>query len=732
MLVLATWLLLAVAGFTAALGVVGPGLFDRLAAGEPSVAGEATRGQDLLAAASTTGPSVTLIVDGAAPGDPALAAPLEAARADLLAVDGVASVTDPLSVPGGPDSAQAAGLVAADGEGLLVTAVLDDGLDEPAQDEAVAAVQERLEGLGSTLEADVPGVSTLVGGGTILFEAVAHQVEQDLVTGELIALPVSLLVMVLVFGGLAAAGMPMLGAVASIGGALASLLGFSYLTDLDASVVNVVTVLGLGLCIDYGLLVVSRFREELRALPASSAGRHRAGGPRVAPDAVAAALAATTATAGRTVVFSAVTVAISLSGLLLFEAEILRAVGAAGVSVVLVALLVALTLVPALLAVAGGSMLRRGVVSRVPGLRRVLAAFGDVPPPEGFFSRLARRVQRRPWLVVAGVLTVLGLAAAPALDIELRSSGAQLLPVDAPERVFFDTLAAEFPTASIPPVQVVGRASPEAMAPLAEQAAGLDGVRAVSPPQPVGQDLAVVSVFTAGTDPGSDAAKAVVAALRDERPGYETWVTGQTATLVDFSDALVDQAPRAGAVVVGATFVLLFLMTGSVLIPVKALAMNVVSLGASFGVLVWVFQDGNGEDLLGFTSVGGIETVIPMLVLAFGFGLAMDYEVFLLARVAELRRSGLGNDAAVVAGLQRSGRIITSAALVVVLVFSGFVAGELLVIKQTGVALAVAVAVDATLVRCLLVPATMTLLGEWNWWAPGPLRRLHARIGVRH
>jgi RND superfamily putative drug exporter len=183
-------------------------------------------------------------------------------------------------------------------------------------------------------------------------------------------------------------------------------------------------------------------------------------------------------------------------------------------------------------------------------------------------------------------------------------------------------------------------------------------------------------------------------------------------------------------IVVLATFVLLFLMTGSVLVPFKALFMNVVSLGASLGVVVWVFQDGVGDALLGFVSPGGVEVAIPPLVLAFGFGLAMDYEVFLLSRIAEFRRDGLSNDKAVVMGLQRSGRIITSAALIIVVVFAGFATGKLLVIKETGVALAVAVAIDATLVRMLLVPATMTLLGEWNWWAPPPLRRLHDKFGL--
>jgi len=360
------------------------------------------------------------------------------------------------------------------------------------------------------------------------------------------------------------------------------------------------------------------------------------------------------------------------------------------------------------------------------------ARLGDVAPDEGFFSRLARWTQRRPWLVVGGVLLVLGILAAPALRMELRSSGAQLLPPTAPDRQFFDTLAEQYPASGIPTIQVVGEATPEQMAPLRESIESMDGVGLVPPPRAVGDEHSVLNVYLTDPDPGSAPAKAAVAAVRADRPDYPIWVSGQTAALIDFTDALAAQAPAAIAVVILATFVLLFLLTGSILVPIKALVINVVSLGASLGVLVWVFQDGNGESLLGFQSTGGIETIIPILVVALGFGLAMDYEVFLLSRIKEFRDKGMGNNEAVVAGLQRSGRIITSAALIVALVFSGFVAGELLVIKQTGVALAVAVAVDATLVRCLLVPATMTLLGEWNWWAPAPLRRLHNRLGLRH
>jgi RND superfamily putative drug exporter len=219
--------------------------------------------------------------------------------------------------------------------------------------------------------------------------------------------------------------------------------------------------------------------------------------------------------------------------------------------------------------------------------------------------------------------------------------------------------------------------------------------------------------------------------LRSVDPGYPTWVSGQPAITVDYLADIRENAPIAVGVVVVATFVLLFLMTGSVLVPIKALLMNVVSLGACLGVLVWVFQDGWLEGFAGLRSAGGVETFIVPIVLAFGFGLAMDYEVFLLARIAEARRLGRSNDEAVVIGLQRSGRIITSAALILVVVFFGLLAGQLLLVKEMGVALIVAVTIDVTLVRLLLVPATMTLLGEWNWWAPPPLRRLHDRLGLR-
>jgi putative drug exporter of the RND superfamily len=720
-MVVLLWLIAVTAGFAGAAGDLGgQGLFDRLHSGVPTVPGNGSTAQDLLDRTAPTSATVYLVLDQVDPDDPAVGDAIGTAATDLAAVPGVAAVRHPyLAADPRADPATAA-LLSADGRAVLVTVDLSRNDDEAAVDTLRARVRDRLARVGD----EIPGSRTLLGSEAGLVEAVTDQVPVDLRTGESIALPVSLAVMVLVFGGLLAAGLPLVGAIASIGGALASLLGFTYLMDLDASVVNVVTVLGLGLCIDYGLLMSSRYREELRARPE---GEDPALRRRIA-------LERTLATAGRTVTFSAVTVAISSAGLLLFRADLLRAVGAAAVSVVLIALFVALTLVPALLALAGERLIRPGITHRVPGLRTLAVRFGDIAPAEGRFSQLAAGMQRRPGLVVLIVLGLLGLAALPVTGARLVNSGSGLLPVDAPQRQLFDTLTERFPKAATPTVLVVARAPAAQVRPWAEGSVrAMPGVSSVTEVHEQTQDGVSVSVF--GVRPQGEVtsaqARSVLAGVRTARPGFDVYATGRTAYVVDFVDDLFRSAPAAIGLVVAATFILLFLMTGSVLVPVKALVMNVVSLGATFGMLVWVFQDGHLASVLGFTPTGGIETMIPAITLAFGFGLAMDYEVFLLSRIKELHEAGAGNDEAVRRGLQASGRIITSAALIIVIVFAGFAGGQLLVIKEMGMALAIAVAVDATLVRMLLVPATMSLLGEWNWWAPGPLQRLHDRIGIR-
>ena len=467
-------------------------------------------------------------------------------------------------------------------------------------------------------------------------------------------------------------------------------------------------MLGLGLCIDYGLLVVSRFREEMRALlqgtPATDATHAQ----------VVAATAATMNRAGRTVIFSALTVAISLSGLLVLQIPFIRAVSVAGVSVVLIALAVALTLIPALC---------------VLGARRLLKRGTETASDVGVFSRLAERVHRMPWVVIAAVSAVLVVMALPALRLELTSSGPELLPVGTPERTFYEDFRAGYPLLAGAEVLLVSRAPVAEVQAWADTAADRPVVESVDPVRELDNGVVTVVFQTCYSGTG-EASRDLVDSLRSDRAPFDAYVVGQASGIVDFRATVADRALWAAGLVVLATLVLLFLMTGSVVIPIKALVMNVLSLGAALGVTVWIFEDGHLEGLLRFASTGALENTIPLLVLAFGFGLSMDYEVFLLSRIVELHEQGHDTRSAVTLGLQRSGRIITSAALLMVIVFSGFAAGDLLIMKQMGAALVLAIVIDATLVRMLLVPATMSVLGSANWWAPAPLRRLHERWGI--
>ena len=492
---------------------------------------------------------------------------------------------------------------------------------------------------------------------------------------------------------------------------LASILG-SGLAGIDATVVNIVTVLGLGLCIDYGLLVVSRFREEVAELLDGQPLDPRA------REVVVEATARTVDRAGRTVVFSAVTVAIAMSGLFFFPSVFMRAAGAAGVSVVLLCLVVATTLVPALCSLFA---------------RRLLARGTQRSPDTGPFASLASLVQRAPWIAMLLVLTALVAMALPATRMTVTSSGAELLPSGSEQRVFFESLARDYPLLAAPDVRVVTSADGQEVRAWAKGAArqlpGVESAKVTKVGVIGGKQVLSVDLRT-GDGALGVTTRELVDHLHAQRPPFEAKVGGQAADLADFTASIAAKAPLAIATVVLATFVLLFLMTGSVVVPIKALVMNIVSLGASLGVLVWVFQDGHLQGLLAFDSVGAVEVSIPVLVVAFGFGLSMDYEVFLLSRIVELHEQGHPTNDAVRLGLQRSGKIITSAALLMIIVFTGFILAQVLAVKQTGVALVLAILIDATLVRMLLVPATMSVLGEWNWWAPRWMKRLHTRFGI--
>lgn len=737
---IAVWAVLVLSCLALALGVVGDGLFAQLHSGEPRVPGaESQHGRELLASTAETGEEVTLLVRGTDLTDEELTADLAAAllpiRQEIDDLEGVTGVIDPFLAPQGPADPLVQSLVSTQRDGFLLIAELDPELDDGGA--ARTAVEERLAAVPGELADVAPEADGIVSSVALIVSAVTDQVEADLARGEAIALPLSLLVMVVVFGGFLAAGMPLVGALASIAGGLGVLLGFAQVIELDAVVVNVVTVLGLGLSIDYGLLIVSRYREEVADVVASTASRglplrrrrRRSHGRAVVEEAVRR----TMMTAGRTVTFSAVTIAIAISALMVFSPDILRSLGAAGVSVVVIALTAALTLVPALLVLLGGRLQRPSLVSRVPGLHRLLGRLGDVAPEDGMFSRLARAVHRRPWVVIAGSVALLGVLASPVLGLQLRNSTTDLIPAGSDQREFIAVLGEGYPAAATPSVGVVADTDVTTAEEWAAQIAALPDVAAVGEVTTTPDErYAVIGVDIASTDAGGPVATDVVHAIRDLDPGFRTWVVGQAANQIDFQAAIAQGVPLAAGLVVLTIFALLFLMTGSVLIPVKAILVNALGLAAALGVTTWAFQEAHLAGLLGFTPIGGLESYVVAVVVAFGFGLAMDYEVFLLARIKEYWDAGHDNDAAVEHGLQRSGRIITSAALIIALVFLGFVTGELMVIKQVGFALAVTVAIDATLVRMLLVPATMTVLGRWNWWAPAPLRRLHDRLGIAH
>jgi putative drug exporter of the RND superfamily len=673
--VLAAWVLLLVIGLGA-----GAMTFNRLKDSGGSGSSESARGAAILNRASAMGPTAVVLVKGP---------PVDAART-RTAVQALSARLDRLPGVTGVVNAYTSAnpqLRARDGHASLIVVMLRKNAPMMAADSI------RADAAGA-----VPGARVKVGGDAGVMADNMSANQNDLYRADLIAFPVLLVALFFIFGGLRAALVPIVTSLAAMAGAFIPLLGVTYLTTLAPYALDVVMLLGLGLAVDYSLLMVNRFREA-RATGAD----------------VTAAVERTVATAGRTVTFSALTVATALSGLFVFGDPTFTSVAVAGIATVLVALAAALTLIPALLAAWGPK----------------LKAAPRQDAEDGLFGRLARRVQARPWVAALGVAGLLAAAGLPFLHAHYGLGDPRTLPASSQSRQVAATLLTSFPGEQADPIQVVTRipASDPRVRAYAASLTHQSGVAAVSMQHGLHGNVSVIDVIPSGPTQGTTAAH-LVSVLRDHRPAFRTWVTGSQASLADFKSEITSRAPYAAAWIALATFALLFLMTGSVLIPLKALAMNTLSLGATFGALVWVFQDGHLASLLGFTAFGAIEAWAPVIIFTFAFGLSMDYEVFLLSRIKEAHDQGATTGDAVAHGLQRSGRIITSAALLILIVFLGFAAGQTLGIKEMGLALAIAVAVDATLIRCVLVPATMTLLGKANWWAPAPLRRLHHRIGL--
>ncbi|WP_026341897.1 MMPL family transporter [Actinomadura atramentaria] len=575
------------------------------------------------------------------------------------------------------------------------------GADDEARSDAYDRIKDRL--------ARADGLTVAVGGPVATVADINERVSADIGRAEGFSLPVLLVLLVVIFGGLVAASLPLVVGGIAILGSFTALRLLASVTDVSIFAVNITTFLGLGLAIDYGLFVVSRFREEL------------GGG-----DDVAGALGRTLATAGRTVLVSGVTVAVSLAGLTLFPQMFLRSMGFGGMATVLVCVAGALTVLPALLAVLG----RRVDALRLPIRRKPRAAR---PESAGFFHRVGTAAMRRPAVTVVAIGALLLAVGSPLARIAWGGTDARVLPSGASARTAAETLRVDFPGSSTEPVRVVltGLRAPADAAAFAGTLRALPGATGADVTRTRG-GAAEIDVRFRG-DPNTPAARRLVADVRAQTPppGARMLVGGQTAELADSLSAIGARLPWLALTVGLASFVLLFLAFGSVLLPVKAMVTTALSLSATFGVLTLIFQEGHLSGLLGFTATGALDPSMPILMIAMLFGLTMDYEVFLLSRVRE-RYDATGEVAGSVAsGLQRTGRIITGAAALFIVVMGAFATSGVAFIKMTGVGMVVAIALDATVVRMLLVPATMRLLGRAGWWAPGPLARLYRRYGVR-
>ena len=606
---------------------------------------------------------------------------------ELDSIAHVRRVVNPLD--DGPPS-----LVARDRSSFMLSAHLDTR-DEDLRGDAAADARERLA-------SEVARVQ--VGGFATGFNDVNEAVREDLLKAELIAIPVLLVLLLIVFRGVVAACIPLAIGGLSVIAAFLTLRVMSAFVDTSIFALNIVTALGLGLAVDYGLLLVSRYREELeRDGPTREAHRR------------------VVETAGRTVVYSGLTVAAALAALVVLPQRFLYSMGAGGAFVALFAAAVALFTVPAILALLG---------ERVNALsvRRGPA----VSDASGGWYRLARAVMRRPVPVALVSGAVLLAAAVPLAGATWTGASAETVPSGFEARAVSDAVARDFvPEVEYPiSVTVEGRASDDELARLNARIASLEGVGSATPFRRVSGEVAQANFGPDGNPLGDRVQDAVGEIRQLDVPG-RLLVSGNTAEFVDLKDSLLEHLPLVAGVIATTTLLLLFLLTGSVVLPVKTLVMNGLTMAATLGVVVLAFQHGVLHAPLDYDGPSAIEVSMIVVLFAVTFGLATDYAVLVMARIKELHDDGLPNDEAVATGIARTGRVITAAAVLLAVVFLCFTTGRIFFMKEVGVGQAAAVLIDASIVRALLVPSLMRLFGRWNWWAPGPLRFLHERLRGR-
>jgi putative drug exporter of the RND superfamily len=627
--------------------------------------------------------------------DPVFRTELENALQPIQHDPRVIDIISPYSV----DASTASAFISKDGHKVLVR------VDIKSEGEQARADY-------TALRADVhPTGLTVVGTGNVpINRDFSATLESDLSRAETVTLPLTLILLVIIFGTVVAAGLPLGIGIFTIAGGLAGTFLLSRLTDVSQYALNIVTLIGLAVAIDYSLFIVNRFRDEL------ASGKSR-------PD----ALSTTMATAGRAITFSGLAVAVGLSAMFFYQGTFLASLGAAGAIVVAVAVFYGLTFLPALLAILGPNVNRLSVpiVGRRPKSGR------------GAWHRMATWVMRRPVVVLVPALGLLVLAGTPFLHLRLANASIDQLPPRLESRQGFDTLVKSFPGQDQTTFNVVvnyvsgSPTTPQRMldqADLSRRMASIPGVLRIDPPQ-VGAHIVLLSVVS-NQPASSDSARAILHAIRAESIGNggQVLVTGETAFDVDIINYIIDTTPLAFGFVVLVTYLVLFLLTGSLVLPLKAVVLNLLSIAASFGALVWIFQDGHLSQQLGFTAQS-IDPSVPVILFAIVFGMSMDYEVLLISRIQEEYIRTGDNRHAIAEGLERSGRLITGAAAIMVAVFLAFGLAEVVLIKSIGIGLAIAVTLDATIVRVLIVPAIMRILGHFNWWSPTPLRNLHRRAG---
>ncbi|MXM63444.1 MMPL family transporter [Streptomyces sp. HUCO-GS316] len=682
---------------TALAVLAGSGVADRLGAGgwEDPAAESTYATKALEREFPDSQPNLLLLVDSgrSSVDDPAVAGEARRLAARLADEQGVIGVSSYWQ-SGAP------ALRATDGHEALIAARITG--DEKTMGETLDRIAPSYRGGHGPVE-------VTVGGPVAVRHEMQTTIQEDLTRAEMIALPVTLVLLVMVFGSAVAALLPLGIGIVAILGTNAVLRGLTEFTDVSVFAMNLTTALGLGLAIDYALFIVRRFREEL------AAGAEPL-----------TAIGTTLRTAGRTVLFSALTVAVSLAAMLLFPQYFLRSFAYAGIAVVLLAAAAALILLPAALMLLGHRV-------NALDLRRLFRR-GRAPKPSGeegtAWARTATLVMRRaPFFALAttAVLILLGL---PFLGVKFGTADDRQLPSSAESHVVQQHIRDGFPGSPGGGLDVLaeGRATQAQYAAYKERIAALPEVMRVDGPLVKG-DAAYFAVLPKG-EAVDDPAQRLVGDLRATGAPFDTKVTGTAAVLVDSKDAIAEQLPWAAAFIAVVTLFLVFLLTGSVLIPVQAVLLNALSLTAMFGAVVWVFQDGHLSGLLGFTSPGSIETTLPVLMFCVAFGLSMDYGVFLLSRIKEEHdRTGDHNEA-VRHGLQRTGGLITAAAVILAVVMVAIGTSRVTNTKMLGLGIALAVLMDAMIVRSLLVPAVMRLTGRATWWAPAPLRRFHERFGL--